>query len=358
VGNLQVALIIYQNNDTLNIYFRQIQVNYCYNHFMTIKNETEQEPFVWIDLEINDFDHFKEVVHSWEIDFLQLDGGTFHSELKQMILPEVQVGHTYFDCHLDQKGKSPDNMWSFVIMGENASMFKFNHTVTQSTSTMVIYSPGHEINAVSYEGFHVYILSVTREHLQKITQALGLDKIEERLSQIDRVELAPAQADSLREQLKDILDDASALKHKAITPEGKDLLLNFVPVKFLKEIGTQIGCAKEKIVKEKHFMYLEARAYMHTHLDKQISIEKIAKKFKLSERTLRNYFQNELGTSPKQYLTALRLTKVRDELKELTIEKGVVEKTARRFGFHHMGQFSKAYKEFFGELPSQTLREV
>ncbi len=61
---------------------------------MTIKNEREQEPFIWIDFEINDFDHFSEVVHAWDIDFLQLDGGAFHSELKQMILPEIQ-GRAY-----------------------------------------------------------------------------------------------------------------------------------------------------------------------------------------------------------------------------------------------------------------------
>ncbi|PHS38925.1 MAG: hypothetical protein COB07_02600 [Sulfurovum sp.] len=329
-----------------------------YTHNMTNKNEIQQEPFLWIDLEINDFDHFKEVVHSWDIDFLQLDGGTFYSELKQMILPEVQVASTHFDCHLDQKGASPDNMWSFVIMGEDASMFNFNHTMTQSTSTMVIYSPGHEINAMSYEGFHVYILSVTRKHLQKLTQKLGLDEIEEKLSKIDRVELGPPQADALRAQLKDILEDASSLKHKAITQEGKELLLNFVPMKFLKEIGTQIGCSKHKVVKEKHFLYLEVRAYMHTHLEEQISIEHIAKKFKISERTLRNYFKEELHTSPKEYLTALRLTKVRDELRAQKMEKGLVEKTARKFGFNHMGQFAKNYKAYFGELPSETLRQL
>ncbi len=49
-----------------------------------------------------------------------------------------------------------------------------------------------------------------------------------------------------------------------------------------------------------------------------------------------------------------------DTLSELKksqdILKGVVEKTARKFGFYHMGQFAKSYKEFFGELPSQTLK--
>ncbi len=324
---------------------------------MTIKNETEQEPFVWIDLEINDFDHFSEIIHSWDIDFLQLDGGTFHAKFNQMVLPEIHIGRTNFDCHMDQKGSSPDDMWSFVIIGEKSSMFKFNHEITQSTSTMLIYSPGAEINAVSYDGFQIYVLAVTREHLQKLTQELGLDEIEEKLSKIDRVELKPEQANLLREQLRDILDDASSLKHKAITKEGKNLLLNFLPIKFLKEIGAQIGCAEDKIVKEKHFMYLEARAYMHTHLREQIGIEEISKKVNLSVRSLRNYFQEELGTSPKQYLTALRLTKIRDELKVLPLEKGVVERTARQFGFQHMGRFSKNYKDFFGELPSKTLKK-
>jgi AraC-like DNA-binding protein len=272
-----------------------------------------------------------------------------------MILPEVQIASTHFDCHLDQKGASPDNMWTFVVMAEDSSMFKFNHTTTMSTSTMVIYSPGAKINAVSFEGFHIYGISIRDEHLQKLTKMLGMDKIEKKLGKIDRVELDPDQADALRTQLKDILADAASLKHKVISAEGKDLLLNFLPVKFLKAIGEHIGCVKNKIIKEKHFLYLEVRAYMHTHLYEPINIEEIAKKFKLSERSLRNYFREELNTSPKQYLTALRLAKIRGELQVLNKEKGLVEKTARRFGFNHMGQFSKAYKEFFGELPSQTL---
>jgi len=324
---------------------------------MNIKNKRQQEPFLWIDFELNNFDQFTEVVHSWDVDFLQLDGGTFYSCLQQMVTPEIQVGHTHFDCHLEQKGTSPKDMWTFVIMNEDASMFKFNHTTTLSTSTMVIYSPGYEINAVSYDGFHIYTFSVAHKHLQKLTKALGMDKIEEKLREIDRVELDLEQADSLRTQLKDILADAASLEHKVISTEGKDLLLNFVPVKFLKAIGDHIGCAKNKVIKEKHFLYLEVRAYMHTHLYEPINIEEIAKKFNLSERSLRNYFKEELNTSPKQYLTALRLTKIRGEFQVLKKEKGLVEKTARRFGFHHMGQFSKAYKDFFGELPSETLQE-
>ena len=325
---------------------------------MTIKNETQQEPFLWIDLEINEFDTFSNVVHDWEIDFLQLDGGSFYSKLQQFILPEIHIGHTRFDCHLDQKGKSPDDMWSFVIMGENASMFKFNHEETLSTSTMVIYTPGAKINAATYAGFEVYILSIPRAHFHYLTQKLGLDEIEAKLSKVDRVELEPQQADALRKQLQDILLKAADAVSKTVSKDAKHLLLEYLPVKFLKEIGTQIGCAKEKTMQERHMHFMEARTYMHTHLNEALSIEEVAKKFKLSERTLRNYFKAELNTSPKKYLNTLRLSRVRGELKMLNTEKGIVEKTARKFGFHHMGQFAKNYKEYFGELPSETLRSI
>lgn len=322
---------------------------------MTVNNNLEQEPFIWVDYQTDNFEDFSKIIQSWSIDFLQLDGGRFYTHLQQLILPEVEITQAHFDCHLDQKGISPEGKWTFAIMSENSSMFKFNHKMTKNTSTMLIYSPGQEINAVTYAGFHVYPFSIEHSHFKKLTQDLGMNEVEEKLSSLDRVELEPQQADALRNQLKDILANASNLNHKVITQEGKSLLLHFLPIKFLKEISKNIGCTREIPVKEKDMLFMEIRAYMHTHMHKQLTVAGLAKKFKLSERSLRNYFNEELNTSPKQYLTILRLTKIRDELKMQNMEKGLVDYTARKFGFQHMGPFSKIYKEYFGELPSETL---
>jgi len=322
---------------------------------MTIKNNVEQEPFIWVDYQTDNFDDFSQTVQSWSVDFLQLDGGKFHTHLQQLILPEVEITQVHFDCHLDQKGTSPEGKWTFALMSEKSSMFKFNHKMTESNSTMLIYSPGQKINGVSYEGFHVYPFSIEHSHFKKLTRDLGMDEIEEKLSSLDRVELEPQQADALRAQLKDILTNVSDLKHKVITQERKNLLLHFLPLKFLKVIGENIGCAREIPIKEKDMLFMEIRAYMHAHIHEQLTVAGLAKQFKLSERSLRNYFNEELNTSPKQYLTTLRLTKIRDELKVQKMEKGLIDYTARKFGFQHMGPFSKTYKEYFGELPSETL---
>ncbi len=322
---------------------------------MAIKNNSERTPFTWVDFKVDNFEEFSKAIHSWSVDFLQLDGGTFNFHLQQIILPEIEITHALFDCHLDQKGYSPDDMWTFAILGEDSSMFKFHHHTTQDTSTMIIYPPGGEINGVTYEGFHVYIFSIKVVHLQRLTQELGLDRIEEKLAKIDRVQLEPSHADTLRKQLKGILFNASHIKNKVVTEEERNLLLHFLPIKFIKEIGAGIGCEKEKVIQGKDMIFMEIRAYMHTHIHEPIAIKDIAAKFNLSGRTLRHYFLQELNTSPKQYLTILRLAKVRDELKVQNTEQGIIEETARRFGFHQMGHFSKVYKSYFNELPSETL---
>ena len=319
-----------------------------------LKNE-ELQSYLWIDFETDDLEEFAKATQSWQMDFVKLDTQPFKAKVQQIIFPEIQIGHAQFYNHLDQKGVSPNGMWTFVIMGEDASMFKFNHTETLTTSTMVIYSPGYEINAVSYEGFHVYTFSISESHFKNITQTLGLNRIEDKLSKIDRVELDTEQVISLRNLLKDRLNAAATSPYSIMSQEGKRLLLHYLPVKFLKEIGDKVGCARHKIVQEKDMIFMEARSYMHTHLDKPITISDIAKKFKISERSLRNYFMRELNISPKQYLITLRLTKINYILKNEKEIKGLIEQTARRFGFNHMGQFAQSYKDFFGELPSETL---
>ena len=315
------------------------------------------EPLRWVDVEFNDYDQFNEALRDWYIDFHQLDGGTFYSRLRQVILDEIQVGHTQLDSHLDQKGNSPEDMWSFVIIGKESSMFNFNHQMTQSTSTMVIYSPGHTVNAVSMPGFEVYVLSVERTHLNKIATSLGLNEIEKKLSKIDRVELDEDQANTLREQLQNILTAVSRMEDKVSTVQEREMFLQLLPTQFFKALHQHMDCAPVKVFKSKHLSYMETRAYMHTNLHQPITIDEIAKKFEISERTLRNHFQEELGISPKQYLNTIRLQKVRHELKH-TKEKVNIEAVARNFGFTHMGQFSKRYKDFFGELPSETLHQT
>jgi AraC-like DNA-binding protein len=76
----------------------------------------------------------------------------------------------------------------------------------------------------------------------------------------------------------------------------------------------------------------------------------------VSERTLQHAFQKVMGMSPVAYLTRLRLHRVRKALQMATHGSTTVSAQALNWGFWHFGDFSRAYKNCFGELPSKTLR--
>jgi len=67
-------------------------------------------------------------------------------------------------------------------------------------------------------------------------------------------------------------------------------------------------------------------------------------------------FKEVMGLAPITYLTRLRLHRVRQALLEATHGSTTVSAEALNWGFWHFGEFSRAYKECFGELPSDTLR--
>ena len=76
----------------------------------------------------------------------------------------------------------------------------------------------------------------------------------------------------------------------------------------------------------------------------------------MSERTLQYAFKEVMGMTPVAYLTRLRLHRVRHALRTATQASTTVTTEALRWGFWHFGDFSRAYKDCFGELPSDTLR--
>jgi AraC-like DNA-binding protein len=76
----------------------------------------------------------------------------------------------------------------------------------------------------------------------------------------------------------------------------------------------------------------------------------------VSERTLEYAFKEIMGLAPMAYLIRVRLHRARRALLAATQGSTTVSAVALDWGFWHFGEFSRAYRECFGELPSDTLR--
>ncbi|PNQ25677.1 AraC family transcriptional regulator [Rhizobium sp. YIC5082] len=96
-----------------------------------------------------------------------------------------------------------------------------------------------------------------------------------------------------------------------------------------------------------------AIAYMRLNFENAISITAIASAAGTSVRALQIAFKRFKGTSPVRFLLMIRLEVARTELLCSTSSSSVAV-AARKAGFSHMGRFAAAYRNAYGESPSQT----
>jgi AraC-like DNA-binding protein len=99
-----------------------------------------------------------------------------------------------------------------------------------------------------------------------------------------------------------------------------------------------------------------AREYIHSNIDRPLSILDIAADCGASPRSLQLGFRRFLDTTPRAYIQSVRLQRVHRDLINEENRESVTE-VALKWGFTHLGRFSELYRQHYGLLPSQTLRQ-
>ncbi|MDD1522706.1 MULTISPECIES: AraC family transcriptional regulator [Bradyrhizobium] len=99
-------------------------------------------------------------------------------------------------------------------------------------------------------------------------------------------------------------------------------------------------------------MFQDIRALLSEDLSEPIYSDEIARKLGLSVRTMHDIVRRYRGMSLHRYLRLHRLWLVR---RRLLAGADSVKAVALAYGFWHLSDFSRGYRDQFGETPSQTL---
>lgn len=91
--------------------------------------------------------------------------------------------------------------------------------------------------------------------------------------------------------------------------------------------------------------------------DQSLSVRDLARQSGVPERTLRTAFQKCYGVSPAEYLRSHRLRQAQRLLRASCPDETTVTQIAFGLGFWDLGRFAGAYRQLFGERPSETLRQ-
>jgi len=89
-----------------------------------------------------------------------------------------------------------------------------------------------------------------------------------------------------------------------------------------------------------------------------LSVATVCARLRISRRTLQNGFRVVAGTTPLDYMRAVRLNAVRARLHGSDRLELTIGQAAADCGFDHLSHFVERYKSLFGELPSRTARRV
>jgi AraC-like DNA-binding protein len=101
-----------------------------------------------------------------------------------------------------------------------------------------------------------------------------------------------------------------------------------------------------------------AEDYALAHAGDRLRLTDLCRATGVSERSLEYAFKEITGMTPTAYLTRVRLHRVRNALQTANRASTTVSAEALNQGFWHFGEFSRAYRDSFGELPSETLRRT
>ena len=127
-------------------------------------------------------------------------------------------------------------------------------------------------------------------------------------------------------------------------------LLEGVPHRFSDELRGPVTSVSPYYVK-RAIEFMWANAY------RPVSASEIAGECGVGVRALNSGFRRFKAMPMMAYLREIRLSAVRQELRD-PASTGAIGEIAGKWGFTHLGRFSSEYEKRFGELPSQTRRRI
>lgn len=151
----------------------------------------------------------------------------------------------------------------------------------------------------------------------------------------------------MRKVINEIRDCRQTGELKRLHTESKILELLMYQ---LEQLRYDNAAAREDILKSGDFDRLEqARTILNERYVSPPTHKELAKEIFLNEFKLRTGFKEYFGVTIYDYITRLRMEKARQLLLE---QRMSIYEVSGLSGFKHQANFSKAFKKYFGLLPS------
>jgi AraC family ethanolamine operon transcriptional activator len=324
---------------------------------MTSSTEpADKEWSLLVDRHFQDFEEAAEMARGWDVDFRQLQAGRSSTDVLQFGSPDFLVTRFSMDLAYEQRGSTPPNMLTFAILDENIR----DTTTPEGAITpdgIWCFPASREFAAASGAEFRGCTLSLSESLLDEVAELHELSNGRSAMGSGKVVRCRRADIDGIRHRLGRIYRE---IRSGGIGPshlrQVHELEVDLTR-RILEALAGPTHFAHPKMTGRRQLVLRRALDYLEANPNSPVTVSELARVAGAGVRTLEYVLKDYFGVTPKAYLTTRRLVGVRRELHSsnpVSIRVGVV---ANNWGFGHLSQFAKDYRQFFGELPSQTLQK-
>jgi AraC family ethanolamine operon transcriptional activator len=305
--------------------------------------------------EFHDFDELSDAVHGFGLDWTQLDRGELKASIQQTTTRAVLCSRFRFSRKFHQRGTTPPGVRTVGFVGRQSPEVRWRRGVG-THGHFVVFPTDAEFEFVSEPGFHGDTVSFSEERIRSVAEALEVaDPLDHLPDGQDIVASDPQLINRTRTRLTRlhaaVAEDGTTWTDPSSRSELEFETLAVLATAFTA-IETERFWAPEPTLRSRALS--AALDFIRAHADDSPTIEEICRASGAGLRTLEYAFRDRFDVTPKQYLRAMRLKRVRKDLLRAAPDRPVSEVAAHR-GFWHMGQFAADYRRQFGELPSETL---
>ena len=256
----------------------------------------------------------------------------------------------YSDLHFQSVGRHAHDYYEFYFFAEGAvTMELAGRRYSLRQGDVIVVPPGVEHRALLTDEsvpYRRFVLWLSRDYVQALAQqsadyTLPLRRAEAAQGRLWHFDLLTF--NTLRGELFALLDELHAERF------GKQAQINLYICSLLLHLS-RLVCeqAQRPAQRGSASTYAALTAFIDTHLEEDLSLDRLAQEFYLSKYYIAHLFQDSVGLTVHRYITKKRLAAC-----AVAIESGAkITELCLTYGFTDYSAFYRAFQKEFGMSPS------
>ena len=301
-----------------------------------------------------DVDEHCAALGRWRLSYDQISAGAFTGSFTQLSLPRVEVFREVTSQQVRQYGQLGADSFGIGLPWHGDG--EVNCNGASVAGTQVIACIDAEVDMCTPKAFEFRGVVTSASLIEELAANFEIELPRAVWHQLRAMEMDEAPVARLRAHLVAIQETITSAPERFDDPAARQALEDALARRDHGHAADRAPFRSRPQRRGAQAHCGSRRALMHGSGDRSLSLLEVCKAVGASPRKLGYCFQEVLGTSPMHYWRAMRLNRVRRDLKR-GAEASVYD-VAVQHGFWHFSQFSLDYKRHFSELPSETLRRA